>query len=317
MIEFRQTMLKSLDGTLTKPEALAWFKFLYDHTFDFIKSGIVLNPKVSVGTPWKYTKPLGVCSHFTMTPEAITPLRWYATGNNSISFLIDTNGAIFCLVKFWENEFDLHEPLCNGISIGVEFVNVGQIDKKSCWWLNKFNTAIDTQVTKTNAGLFQSYTYEQIEADVAIKRALAIYYDFQPNRFFEHSKINLFVSDNGPHFKNLTDLYTTRTPITMQSLTDLTGPLEPSTPLSPEYPEVLNFMNDEVGVLNTNLSLEKEDIIEAIYNRLVRLGFPQSNPANVFSMLDEYNHKNKTKLQVFDVQTKFVLERKLRAKHGN
>ncbi len=236
----RQKILST--GTLTEAEALAFFQDIYEQTHkklpDIVGKAFAeaefptkqyRGPGGLSNQPngWRNSTPIGICDHFTADVSLTGTLKWFSSkewpqqqgpakvAGASAAFVIDLDGTPYCLIDFWNGKADWHEPQLNGLCVGIEHVNAGelrrQLDGTFTMWQNGWQKKypLDAELPPLRvpngwrgASYMMPYTREQVITNLVIKRAFCCAYEAvaRPEMFVDHATYRDDKKDMGPHW---------------------------------------------------------------------------------------------------------------------
>lgn len=202
-------------GAITQIDAADFFKDLWNLSVDrvhqeagaayshYLPTNQYRGPggRTDVPNGWKSGHPIGVCDHFTASDSHASALRWFSSypkwskgggvvgaSNASAALVVALEGEPFCLIDFWNGKSDWHEPQLNGVCVGIEHVNVGEVRQKDdgqfYWWPANWGTLYPymTTLPPQDVGgwrgchFMQPFTREQVVTNLVLKRALVALY---------------------------------------------------------------------------------------------------------------------------------------------
>ncbi len=174
---------------------------------------------------WKHATPIGICDHFTANDSLRSTVKWFSSYDQwdlgggkkgsagaSSALVVGIDGEPLCLIDFWNGKSDWHEPQLNGVSVGIEHVNVGEVrkapDGSFVFWPNnwtqpyKFTRELPPQqVNYRGAHWMMPYTREQILTNLVLKRAIIALYPsgtIRKEMLVDHAMVRDDKKDCGP-----------------------------------------------------------------------------------------------------------------------
>jgi N-acetyl-anhydromuramyl-L-alanine amidase AmpD len=171
---------------------------------------------------WRHGQPVGVCDHATADTSLASTLRWFSShawsradgtkgpAGASAAIVIDQDGTPYCLIDWWNGRADWHEPQLNGLCVGIEHVNAGELrqDQAGRWvywpggWTRPYGQ--DAILPPEDVGGWRGcramapYTREQIVTNAVLKRAFVQMVPAWPEMFVDHAMYRDDKRDMGP-----------------------------------------------------------------------------------------------------------------------